>query len=252
MHATIGHGLEVSGGEANFRASFPPTPLRNEAAPVSAAIHSQYGLKRGPNWAAIALIIALHALLLGALITFDVIPVKKPRREPLVVELLAIAPAPPPAAPEQELKPVEPAKVPIFAPKPIVQAPAAPPPPVTAADIPPPPPEAVVVAPPSPQPAAAGPVSVSDLAAKMVSARPPRYPVESRRRREQGTVYLLVLLGLDGRVAEISLSRSSGSARLDKAALEAVRKWRWSPTLQGDEPVMVRGIVDIPFVLRDG
>jgi protein TonB len=48
----------------------------------------------------------------------------------------------------------------------------------------------------------------------------------------------------------VSVSRSSGFARLDKAALDAVRRWRWSPLVRGGVPVMVRGIVDIPFVLQ--
>ena len=54
----------------------------------------------------------------------------------------------------------------------------------------------------------------------MISATPPRYPEMSRRLHEQGTVYLSVLVGTDGAVSEISVSRSSGSARLDKAALD--------------------------------
>lgn len=84
----------------------------------------------------------------------------------------------------------------------------------------------------------------------MISGGPPSYPVESRRKREQGIVELLLIVGLDGRVEDISVSRSSGFHRLDKAAMHAVRKWRWSPTLRDGVAARVRGIVEIPFVLQ--
>ncbi|MCJ2184421.1 energy transducer TonB, partial [Novosphingobium sp. 1949] len=100
--------------------------------------------------------------------------------------------------------------------------------------------------------AASSTVEGGDLSSRLLAAQPPSYPVESRRAHEQGTVQLLVLVGTDGRVSEISLASSSGSDRLDKAALRAVRHWRWMPTLRGGVAVLVRGIVTIPFVLRSG
>ena len=84
----------------------------------------------------------------------------------------------------------------------------------------------------------------------MVSGKPPRYPIESRRKREQGTVVLALTLGIDGTVESIAINRSSGHARLDTAAFDAVRGWRWQPTIRGRQPVRVRGIVEIPFILR--
>ncbi|WP_321163790.1 energy transducer TonB [Sphingomonas sp. Leaf67] len=38
--------------------------------------------------------------------------------------------------------------------------------------------------------------------------------------------------------------------RLDKAALGAVRRWRWSPTIVDGRPAQVKGFVRIPFELR--
>lgn len=84
----------------------------------------------------------------------------------------------------------------------------------------------------------------------MISGDPPRYPMESRRRKEQGIVELSVVVGIDGRVETISVSRSSGHSRLDDVALRAVRKWRWEPTLRNGVATKVRGIVEIPFVLQ--
>lgn len=74
--------------------------------------------------------------------------------------------------------------------------------------------------------------------------------MESRRKREQGTVVLSLTLSVDGGVSVISVAQSSGFDRLDDAALRAVRKWRWAPTVRNGQPVMVRGQVEIPFVLQ--
>ena len=52
----------------------------------------------------------------------------------------------------------------------------------------------------------------------------PAYPALARKRGEEGTAVLLV--NLDGtRVASVNVERSSGSAALDKAAQDAVKKW---------------------------
>jgi protein TonB len=207
-----------------------------------------FAAKRGPNWTAFAFIIAVHAILLFALVKFDVISVPKPKSKPLVVDLVMLPADPPPVAPpKQEVAPPPPVAPAIVVPKAIVSTPA--PAPVVAITPVMPTPKAGIVAPSAPA-APAGPVSVADLSSRMISAPPPKYPMESRRRKEQGTVFLAVLVGTDGNVAEIGVSRTSGSARLDKAALEAVRRWRWSPVKQGGVAVMVRGIVDIPFVLQ--
>jgi protein TonB len=67
--------------------------------------------------------------------------------------------------------------------------------------------------------------------------RIPDYPQMSRRLGEQGAVVLRVMISPDGRAGEIQLSKSSGYARLDRAAIEAVREWRFVPALKGGRPV---------------
>ena len=62
---------------------------------------------------------------------------------------------------------------------------------------------------------------------------PVRYP----RTAEQGRVTLRVLVNRDGRVATIALEKTSGYASLDQHAQAAVRRWRFAPARQGDEPV---------------
>src|SRR5690606_28958396 len=79
-----------------------------------------------------------------------------------------------------------------------------------------------------------------------------RVPLESRRRHEEGVVVLAVLLSTEGRVTDISIARSSGFPRLDEAAMDAVADWRWSPLVRDGEPVMVRGMVRIPFIRERG
>ena len=208
----------------------------------------RYGEQDRANWIAILTIVIGHVLLLAALVKMDVIGLGPKPAPPTVVELLSIAPPPPPSAdPKPEMAPVKPVQPLIVSPPPIVQTPA--PPPIVAVAAAPPPPQAVIVSAAPASPAPSAPVSV-DLSTKMVSASPPRYPTESRRKHEEGTVVLRLLLGLDGRVDDVSVSRSSGFERLDKAALDAVRRWRWSPTVQAGQPVQVRGFVEIPFVMQ--
>ncbi|TYC81558.1 energy transducer TonB [Novosphingobium sp. BW1] len=85
---------------------------------------------------------------------------------------------------------------------------------------------------------------------RMLSGNPPSYPYESRRKKEQGTVRLHLLLGTDGRVETIGIASSSGFARLDKAALKAVKHWRWEPVVRNGKPVRIEGELEIPFVLN--
>lgn len=223
--------------------SVPPSWNPHAATAAQPYERSEYGARR-VNWPLIGFILCCHALLLTMLVMLDVIPVAKPRTEPLVVNLVELQNAPPPEKQVEEAPPVEKAIPQIVAPVQIIQTPA-PAPQLAAVNIAPPPPPPVV-APPSPP----APISVSDLGAKMVAIVPPRYPMESRRGKEQGTVVLTVVLNTDGSVADVHIAQSSGHRRLDRAALEAVRKWRWSPTIRGGEPVMVQGMVDIPFILK--
>jgi protein TonB len=62
-----------------------------------------------------------------------------------------------------------------------------------------------------------------------VQAPPPVYPRESQRKREHGTVVLRVLVDTLGRPAQIQIERSSGHARLDTAARDAVAKFLFRP-----------------------
>lgn len=73
----------------------------------------------------------------------------------------------------------------------------------------------------------------------------PEYPQLSRRRREEGTVTLLIEIE-QGRVAAAKVERGSGYTPLDESALRAVRQWRFAVL---DMPVTAR--VRIAFSLNE-
>lgn len=75
----------------------------------------------------------------------------------------------------------------------------------------------------------------------------PVYPPLSRQRREEGTVLLRVSLDAQGIVRDIAIERSSLFNRLDQAALEAVRQWRFIPARRGSATLPSSVIVPIEF-----
>lgn len=75
----------------------------------------------------------------------------------------------------------------------------------------------------------------------------PAYPAISKRLRETGTVILRVSLDEKGVVQDIAVQTSSDFQRLDQAALEAVRQWRFIPASRGAQPVPASVLVPIEF-----
>jgi protein TonB len=117
----------------------------------------------------------------------------------------------------------------------------------------PPPPAPVAVAPPSPPapaPVAAVPVIPPNFNADYLDNPPPVYPPLSRRMGEQGKIVLRVLVNAKGTADKIELRSSSGSNRLDDAALDVVKRWRFVPARQGDQPVAAWVLIPITFSLK--
>ena len=77
----------------------------------------------------------------------------------------------------------------------------------------------------------------------------PAYPPLSRRLREQGTVLLRVHVDADGRATEVEVKSSSGSPRLDQAALLTVRQWRFVPGRLGGQAIAAWVLVPVAFSL---
>ena len=79
---------------------------------------------------------------------------------------------------------------------------------------------------------------------------PPAYPAMSRRLAEQGRVMVRVLIGSDGLPQKAELQAGSGYDRLDRAALDAVMRWRFVPGRRGDVPETMWVSVPIVFNLE--
>ena len=171
------------------------------------------------------------------------------------VEILAQIVEPPPPAPKIEQpvpKPEPPAPAPPPKPAPVRKVqPPAPPKPV-AVPSPAPAPEAPTgAAPPAPPaPPAPAKVELPSSSADYLRNPPPAYPAMSRRLGEQGQVMVRVLIGADGNAQQAQIARSSGFERLDKAALDAVLKWRYVPGKRGGVPETMWFNVPINFVLE--
>jgi len=109
-------------------------------------------------------------------------------------------------------------------------------------------------------PAAAPPrerTSEGPSGAAIVSASPryrtnptPDYPLPCKRRREEGIVLLNVVVQADGLPAAIWLNRSSGHPLLDRAALDAVRRWTFEPGRAAGVPVSSLVVVPVRFKLE--
>ncbi len=83
----------------------------------------------------------------------------------------------------------------------------------------------------------------------LISRVDPIYPEEARRARIQGSVVLTVTVNEEGYVYEIRIE--SGHPLLQQAAIDAVKQWRYSPTLLNGEPVPVMATVTVVFRLKD-
>lgn len=103
----------------------------------------------------------------------------------------------------------------------------------------------------------APPVRPGTSASTVQTARPdyqsnpaPPYPSRARRRGYEGTVTLKVLVDREGRVADLKVHDTSGYGMLDRAALRAVRDWRFIPGKKGDEHIEMWVMVPVRFELH--
>jgi len=82
---------------------------------------------------------------------------------------------------------------------------------------------------------------------KLVRKVAPMYPYEARRQLIAGTVVLHILIGVDGSVKEAKYL--SGPIMLVKATTDAVRQWKYKPTMQNGQPVEVDTTAEAVFSL---
>ena len=84
-------------------------------------------------------------------------------------------------------------------------------------------------------------------AAKLVNRVQPIYPPLARQTRISGTVRLHAIIAKNGSVEQLTVE--SGHPLLVQSALDAVRQWRYQPTLLNGDPVEVDTEIDVIFSL---
>ncbi|MBC2732377.1 energy transducer TonB [Thiobacillus sp.] len=204
--------------------------------------------------AGLSVVLALHGALFYSLWHYRVLP-PPTEAATLFVDLLTDAPKvelPKPDPPKPKVKPVK-REQPVQPPPPqqlAAQTPVvSPSDPVVPPSPPPPPPRIEAPAepvPPAPPPKPVGPaVLSSELALTCPDRVPPSYPAISRRLGEEGKVVLRVELDETGRVDRTTIKTSSGYARIDEAALAAVKRWRCRPASR--DGAAVRAVATQPF-----
>ncbi len=77
----------------------------------------------------------------------------------------------------------------------------------------------------------------------------PEYPPLARIARVQGTVRLKAVIGKDGEIEEVKVIE--GRPLLVNAVMDAVKQWRYQPTLRNGKPVKVVTEIDINFSLAE-
>jgi len=107
----------------------------------------------------------------------------------------------------------------------------------------------IVIRPPDP-PRSVAPIRVADLPVvprKIVDVRP-QYPEIARAARVEGTIIMEAVLDTSGRVTQLRVLKSV--PMLDQAAVDAVRQWRYTPSLYGGHPVSVLMTITVRFTLQ--
>ena len=88
----------------------------------------------------------------------------------------------------------------------------------------------------------------SSVDASSRALNPPRYPPTEARQGVGGTVVLVISIDAQGNVLDVSVEKSSRNRNLDRAAMDAARKWRFNPEVRDGVAVASRVRVPVDFV----
>ena len=200
---------------------------------------------------AVGLVMVVHVGVLLAVLTAP-----SPRRSEAVLPVLEVSLLPPPPIP-----PPPKVEKPPEAPKPVVKQPSPPvrrPPPPVSAPTPSPvlsesgvtaaPP--IAPAPPAPPAPPAAPLRVAAQVDAAITCVAPLYPAVSRRAGETGTVRLQFLVDVDGTVIDSRVEHSSGFARLDEAARDALSLCHFKPGTVDGRPERAWARLDYLWTLK--
>jgi len=177
--------------------------------------------------------------------------VSAPAAESAATDAVPPAPPPPPQVQQAKTPPV------LATQRQTESAPAAPQPVAepAAEAAPVPAPAAEVAAPAAAAPAASGAPAASfsppQFGAAYLNNPRPHYPLAARRLRETGVTRLRVVVSAEGRPVAIEIDKSSGSPRLDTAAMQAVRDWKFVPAREGERAVQGTVLVPIHWKLEN-
>jgi len=97
---------------------------------------------------------------------------------------------------------------------------------------------------PAPAPAPSGPINV-DIKGIQCDDPPLVYPMMSQKMGEEGRTLVKVTIGTEGEILNAVLAGTSGSSRLDRAALDSAHKMHCSPYKQNGRAITV--MVNKPF-----
>lgn len=117
--------------------------------------------------------------------------------------------------------------------------------PVIGLTSPPPPPP-----PPPPASGAQSPLRLGGSVAQgnLIYSPPPTYPEAARAAQVSGVVILNATISPEGSVE--SLSVASGNALLNQAAMDAVKQWRYKPTISNGQAVRIQTTITVNFSLK--
>lgn len=86
--------------------------------------------------------------------------------------------------------------------------------------------------------------------ANVLSTVSPKYPRLAKRRGIEGVAMYEILLDANGKQVKQTLIDSSGTKMLDKAALDAIKKWEFSPHIMNGQAIAHRVHIPVRFTLN--
>jgi protein TonB len=104
------------------------------------------------------------------------------------------------------------------------------------------------VTPPLPKPVARPPRISRIMEGNLIRRVQPLYPIAAKAARIQGPVVLRAVISKEGTIENLTVI--SGHPMLVKAALEAVREWKYRPYMLNGDPYEVETQVTVNFVLN--
>jgi protein TonB len=102
--------------------------------------------------------------------------------------------------------------------------------------------------PPAPKPVAHPPRISRMMEGNLIHRVQPLYPSAAKAARIQGPVVLRAVISKEGTIENLAVQ--SGHPMLVKAAIDAVRQWRYRPYLLNGDPFEVETQVTVNFVLN--